>query len=91
MTQPVTLRVGVFSITIPSGSFQRDSFGYFIFGGTINGATLAGNIWSQDSTKYTFGFIGRDAEGLPIANPVEVQLAIGSYGGDASVTARFYQ
>jgi hypothetical protein len=91
LTQPVTLRVGAFSITIPAGSFKRDPIGHYVFGGNINGAQLAGSIWSQDGNRYLFGFTGRNAEGLPTVNPVEVQLAIGSYSGDASVTVRFYR
>ena len=89
-TQPVTLRVGGFSATMPPGSFQRDPIGHFVFGGTINGARVAGTIWSKGDNQYAFGFTGRDAENLPTANPVDVQLSIGSNGGDASVNARFF-
>ena len=91
LTQTVTLRVGAFSITIPAGSFQRDPIGHYVFGGNINGAQLAGSIWSQNGNRYLFGFTGRDAKGLPTVNPVEVHLAIGSYGGVASVTAKIEQ
>ena len=51
LTQTVTLRVGAFSITIPAGSFQRDPIGHYVFGGNINGAQLAGSIWSQNGNR----------------------------------------
>ena len=89
-TQAVTFRVGAFSVTIPAGSFQLDpSSGRYVFVGNINGAQLAGSIWSQGGDLVRFGFTGRDAEGLPTANPVDVHVAIGSYSGDASVTVRY--
>jgi hypothetical protein len=91
LTQPVTFRMGAFSITIPAGSFHRDSFGQYVFGGPINGTLVTAGIRPQSGNQYAYGFLGMDAERLPTENPVEVQLTIGSYGGDASVTAKFEQ
>jgi hypothetical protein len=35
--EPVTLQIGTFAVTIPSGSFTGKGFGPFYFAGTING------------------------------------------------------
>jgi hypothetical protein len=89
LTQPVTLKVGAFVITIPAGSFQLDPSGSYFFTGTINGVQLAAGIQPQGGTIYAYGIAGLNARNLPTANPVDVRLAIGSIGGNASATATF--
>lgn len=91
LTQPVTLQVGSFLITIPAGSFQLDSHGNYVFQGTINGVQLAAGIQPQGANLYAYGIAGQSATNLPTANPVDVRLAIGSHGGDTSVSANFLQ
>ncbi len=91
LTQPVTLQVGAFSITIPAGSFQLDSYGNYVFLGTINGVQLAAGIQPQGGNNFAYGVGGQNANNLPTANPVGVRLAIGSNGGDTSVNANFLQ
>jgi hypothetical protein len=89
LTQPVTLQVGAFSITIPAGSFQRDSNGNYVFQGTINGVQLVAGIQPHGGNNFTYGVAGQNADSLPTANPVDVQLAIGSNGGREPVNAIF--
>ncbi len=91
LTQPVTLQVGAFSITIPAGSFQLDSHGNYVFQGTINEVQLAAGIQLQGGNQYAYAFAGQNANSLPTSNPVNVRLAIGSNGGDTSVNANFLQ
>lgn len=89
LTQPVTLKVGAFVITIPAGSFQLDPSGSYVFTGIINGVQLAAGIQPQGGTLYAYGIAGQNAGTLPTANPVDVRLAVGSAGGNSAVTATF--
>lgn len=91
LTQPVTLQVEAFSITVPAGSFHLDSHGNYVFQGTINGVQMAAGVQPQGGNQYAYGFAGQNANSLPTANPVDVRLAIGSNGGDTSVNATFLQ
>jgi hypothetical protein len=89
LTQPVTLQVGAFLITIPAGFFQLDPSGSYVFFGTINGVQVAAGIQPQGGTLYAYGIAGLNASNLPTANPVDVRLAIGNTGGNTSATATF--
>lgn len=91
LTQPVTLLLGAFSMTIPAGSFHLDSHGNYVFHGTINGVQLAAGVQPQGGNQYAYGIAGQNANNLPTANPVDVRLATGSNGGDVSVNANFTQ
>jgi YVTN family beta-propeller protein len=89
LTQPVTLQVGTFLITIPPGSFQLDNQGNYVFHATLNGVPLNATIQPLGGSQYAYGIKGDSAANLPTANPVDIRLAIGSDGGDTSVSATF--
>jgi hypothetical protein len=87
--QPVTLRVGTYTATIPAGSFKQLASGrgatVWAFNGTIGGASLALDILSLGNNSYQFG-----AGATPVnvtANPVPVSLSIGNNSGSTSVNA----
>jgi N-acetylneuraminic acid mutarotase len=92
LTQDVSVQVGSYSVTIPAGSFHRDSKGNFVFQGTINGVTLQASVTphrGSNGVLYSFAVAGQGATNLPFRNPVTVGLTIGDNGRSANVTARF--
>ena len=94
VTEPVTLQVGTFSVTIPPGSFRKhehddeDEHGFFSFEGVINGVRLEVLIKRTGTLRYAFDAKARHANLTGITNPVPVTLTIGDDCGTASVTAR---
>jgi YVTN family beta-propeller protein len=86
LTQPVTLKVGAFTATIPAGSFQQNPQG-FVFGGIINGVALEVIIVPQGSNSFALRAQGTGASNLPTTNPVTVGLTIGNNADTTTVTA----
>jgi hypothetical protein len=93
VTENVTLQIGTFSVTIPSGSFRQNHSGRFTFQGVINGLNLqvqitplGNNIFTFKAEKFKSEGIGVDLTGL--SNPVDVVLTIGNDSGSTAVTAQ---
>lgn len=86
VTQPVTLKIGPYSVTFPIGSFHLNPVG-FVYSGVINGATLTVQITSLGGNQYSFKASSTGANLSGIANPVPVTLTIGNNAGTTSVTA----
>jgi hypothetical protein len=89
LTQPVTLKVGPFSTTIPAGSFQQNPQG-FVFGGVINGVALEVIIVPQSGNSFAFKVDAAGVSNLPTTNPVTVGLTVGNNVGTTTVTADFH-
>jgi uncharacterized repeat protein (TIGR03803 family) len=86
--EPVTLTVGSFTTTIPSGSFSGTGSGPFYFVGTINGVDLQVWIVPTGERQYLFFATVEHANLSGTANPVPVTLAIlGGDSGTVSVNA----
>jgi FG-GAP repeat len=86
-TEPVTLKIGSFTITIPAGSFvNAGAPGYFTFVGVIDGVSLNVLIRLVSGNNYIFGVIAKNVS-LTIANPETVTLTIGDDSGTTSVNA----
>lgn len=101
-TEPVTLAIGSYSVTIPAGSFVRHD-DLFQFEGIIKGTRLQmlirhrnceDGIGSSNSMKcacnagsYTLQAQGRGANLKGIANPVTVTLSIGNDTGTTQIRA----
>jgi hypothetical protein len=88
-TEPVQLKVGTFSITIPAGSFRKNRAGGFSFFGDINGTKLIMEILPKGKGQYVFAALAKDANLAGTANPVTIGLTIGDATGSASITAFF--
>ncbi len=89
LTQPVTLQVGTFTTTIPSGSFTKLGDGSFTFTGVINGVSLEVQIKQAVTLRYNFNAGATGASLTGTKNPgVYVALTIGPDSGAASVTAQ---
>jgi hypothetical protein len=88
-TEPVQLKLGTFSTTIPAGSFKKGPAGGFTFAGVINGVKLAVVISPTGKSNYLFAAVGSRANLTGTANPVTVGLTIGDDTGSASIKALF--
>jgi YVTN family beta-propeller protein len=86
-TQPVSLTIGPYSVTIPPGSFARHKPGY-AFEGVINGVFLQVLIkFGSTLGTYTFQAEGRGANLKRAVNPVPVTLKIGNNAGMTQINA----
>jgi hypothetical protein len=86
-TQPVTLILGSFATTIPAGSFERHASGDYAFEGTINGVRLEFVIARVGVSSFTFKAEAHGVNLAATANPIPLELLIGSDGGTTQVTA----
>lgn len=81
--EPVLLRLGALTLTIPSGSFRQvGRRGLFFFHGVVDGVFLSAVISARDA-----GFVMQvDGRGAPLgdARPLAVELTIGDDTGAAS-------
>jgi hypothetical protein len=86
-TEPVTLQIGNFTITIPPGSFSIPSPGYFTFVGVINGVSLEVVIRLTGPNHFIFGVIARNVNLTTInpPGPVGITLTIGDDSGTVGV------
>ncbi len=84
VTDPVTITVGTFSITVPAGSFQQTGDGGWLFLGTISGVGLNIKVTPHGGPgTATFG-INIEATGASLSgttSPTTVSLTIGSNTG----------
>jgi hypothetical protein len=85
----VTLQVGTFSVTIPTGSFQQNPNGRFAFEGTINGVGLQVQIVPLGNNMFTFKAESTGVDLTGLTNPVPVVLTIGIDSGSTTATAQF--
>jgi YVTN family beta-propeller protein len=87
VTEPVTLQIGTFAVTIPSGSFTGKGFGPFYFAGVINSVPLHAVIAPTGAKRYAFDAAAQNANLKGTKNPVTVMLTIGDDSGTTSVKA----
>jgi len=84
-TQKLTLHIGTFTITIPSGSFKKRPTGNFFFKTTINGGTLSLRIVPLGANMFTFNLYGVGINLGGLTEPVTVVLTIGIDSGTIKV------
>jgi hypothetical protein len=93
VTDPVTLKIGTFTTTIPPGSFKQygdgdeHDDGVFSFHGVIDGVKLEALIKPTGTLRYAFDAEGKGANLAGTTNPVQVMLIIGGNSGTTSVKA----
>jgi hypothetical protein len=85
----VTLLVGTFSVTIPTGSFKLNLNGRFAFQGVINGVSMQVLIAAVGNNIFTFNAVGTGVDLTGLTNPVTVVSTIGIDTGSTTVTAQF--
>ena len=84
-TQKLTLQIGTFSVTIPSGSFTKTATGTFICKSTINGVSLNLKIVPLGANIFTFNVNGGGINLGGLTEPVTVVLTIGIDSGTFNV------
>jgi len=89
LTQPVSFRLANYSVTIPPGSFIRNTKGMFAFEGAIAGVSLQVQIAPLGGGAYSFKVDGQGVNLTGAKNPVQLTLTIGASTGTTSVTAQF--
>jgi uncharacterized repeat protein (TIGR03803 family) len=85
-TEAVTLEIANYTLIIPAGSFQTIGSAY-VYGGTINGATILAGLTPLGGNKYAFAAIGSPVNLSAATNPVTVNLTIGTNTGSSQVNA----
>lgn len=85
-TQPLTLKVGTYTVTVPAGSFKAGSHGTFTFAGTIGGVALQIRIAPLGGRSYQIQLEASGIDLTGLSNPVAVDLSIGNNTGTASVS-----
>ncbi len=86
--EPVTLELGVFSTTIPAGSFVKQTDGSFVYSKWIGGITYNATIRPQGGSTYWIHFSEAGLGSLPaISNPLQVTQVIGDDSGLVTVKA----
>jgi uncharacterized repeat protein (TIGR03803 family) len=86
-SEPVTLTLGAFSVTIPAGSFQR--YGPFLFGfdGEVGGVAIESRLVQTGTLRYVVAAKLKKADLDSVVSPVPVALTIGNDEGTASIEA----
>ncbi len=86
----VTLRIGSYSVTLPSGSFKKkkNASKLFLFHGKVNGVALDVTLQRVKAKDYKLMAFGRGAKLRGIEDPVPVTLTMGNDRGNTSVDAR---
>ena len=87
VTEPVTLQVGNYSVTIPKGSFTQTRKGAYVYEGTIGGVALEVRIAPLSANSYSFKAEGSGANLTGTTNPVTVGLTIGDDSGATTASA----
>ncbi len=90
LTEPVTLAVGSYTVTLPAGSFHEVRLGSltgYLYVGSINKVLLNLQIVPAGDNSYAF-----DAAGVPVAltgstSAVPITLTLGNDTGTTTVTA----
>jgi hypothetical protein len=87
VTEPVSLTIGTYSVTIPARSFVEHKPGY-AFEGVINGVSLEVLIkFGSTAGSYTLLAEGRGVNLNGTTNPVTVTLSIGNNTGTTKIHA----
>ncbi len=88
LTQPVTLTVGTYSVTIPAGSFSELKDGTYYYLGKINKVGLLVTIVPLGGDRFSL-IAAAGPVTLADSNPVSVTITIGEDTGNVAVTATF--
>lgn len=86
----VTVGIGMYSATIPAGSFKQmnnHGLAHYQFIGVINGAKFKAEFWPLANKTFTFLIEARRVQMTEPTNPVSVTLTIGRNSGTRKVAA----
>jgi Lactonase, 7-bladed beta-propeller len=90
MTQPVTIQLGDFSLTLPAGSFKTfrhgRNTGTYLFQGVIGRTTLKVQIVPLDGNEFQISAYGKHDDLSGLSSPVNVTVGIGGNSASTNVT-----
>jgi 6-phosphogluconolactonase (cycloisomerase 2 family) len=90
LTQPVTIQLGDFSLTLPAGSFKyfRNGVnkGTYLFQGVIGRTTLKVQIVPLAGNEFQISAYGKHVDVSSLSSPVIVTVGIGDNSASTSVT-----
>jgi uncharacterized repeat protein (TIGR03803 family) len=85
-SDPLTLQVGTYSVTVPAGSFSAGPHGAYVFNGVVGGVTLAVRISPQGTNQYEIQVSASGVDLTGISLPTTVTLTIGNNTGSTQTT-----
>ncbi len=85
LTEPVTLQLAHYRVTIPAGSFHGSRQSGYHFHGDIHGVALHVSLTPDSSGGYSVEADGAGAAVPPLANPLYVRLTLGHHAGRTMV------
>ncbi len=83
--EPVTVRLGTFSLTVPAGSFVGGGRAPFRFVGVVDGVTLEASLRPLGGRTFRFHVEGHGADLADVVSPVAFGLVVGDDAGLAIV------
>jgi YVTN family beta-propeller protein len=93
LTDPISLQVGSYSVTIPAGSFSQlmkgSKTGGYVYEGTIGGVSLQIQIDPTGDSSYQFKVKAQQVDLTALTDPVTVTLTIGTNTGTTQAMADF--
>jgi len=87
LTEPVTLQLAQYRVTIPPGSFTGSDPAGYTFKGEIDGVDLGVSLRPGNGTDYAFEVDGAGKGVPPLPDALFFKLTLGSHMGRAMVTA----
>ena len=87
LTETVTLQLGAYSVTLPSGSFRRGRDGVQGFRGVINGTALSVQLSYFGASRYGIRAQGSGANLTGTSIPATVNLTIGDDTGSTTAVS----
>ncbi|TAM81029.1 MAG: hypothetical protein EPN47_14220 [Acidobacteria bacterium] len=95
LTQPVTIQMGNFSVSLPSGSFKTfqngTNKGTYLFQGVLGGSTLKIQIVPVAGNQFQISAYGKQVDLTGMSSPATVTLGIGENSASTSVAPAFGQ
>ncbi|MGB6686233.1 MAG: choice-of-anchor tandem repeat GloVer-containing protein [Terracidiphilus sp.] len=85
-TEPVTVGIANYTLTISAGAFQP-IWGAYVYQGTINGVATYALLTPLGGNRYAFAVAGSPENLSTTTNPVTVSLTIGANGSTSQINA----
>ena len=88
-SEALSLGVGTYDVSVPAGSFKRDSRGRWNWSGAVGAASVKITLVPVNAQTWTITASARGAVLSGTSNPVVISVAVGDDVASGSVTAKF--